>query len=31
MQKADICSSAGTIADSELQPILFRQPAYCQT
>jgi hypothetical protein len=30
MQKADICSSAGTIADSDSQLILILQPAYSQ-
>ena len=41
MQKTDICSSAGIIVDSELQPIVIPrlnvpfgtgglQPAYCQ-
>src|SRR6185312_13273068 len=31
IENVDKCSSAGTTADSELQPIDFRQPAYCQT
>jgi len=31
IEKADKSSFAGTTADSESQPIDFRQPAYCQT